>query len=50
MESLLATTVSSENRLARVADSSLYRGGISGRYIRERLSESLSRKSPCTGV
>ncbi len=48
IESLLVTTVSSKNRLARVTDSSLYRGGISGRYIRGRLSRSLGRKSPCT--
>ncbi len=31
------TTISSEIKPSRVADSSLYRGGISGRYIKERL-------------
>ncbi len=41
------TTVSSEIRHSRVADSSLYKGGISGRYIEGGLSRSLGRKGPC---
>ncbi len=44
------TTVSSEIRPFRAADSSSYRGGINGRYIKEGLNESLSRKGPCTEV
>ncbi len=46
----MVTTVSSEIRLARVADNSLYRGSIGGKYIRGRLSELLSRKGPCTRI
>ncbi len=44
------TTVASEIRLFRVADSSLYRGGISSRYIKQGLSRSLGRKGLCVRV
>ncbi len=50
MESLLVTAISSKNRLARAANSSLYRGGISGEYIRGGLSGSSDRKGLCTRV
>ncbi len=48
--SLLATTVSSDNRLVGAANSSSYGGGIGSRYIRGRLSGSLGRKGPCARV
>ncbi len=48
--SLLVTAVFSKNRLARVANSSSYRGSIGGRYIRGRLSESPGRKGPYVRV
>ncbi len=41
------TAVSGETRYSRAADSSSYRGGISGGYIEGGLSRSLGRKSPC---
>ncbi len=44
------TAVSGEIRPSRVADSSSYRGGISGRYSEGGLSGSLGRKGPCARV
>ncbi len=44
------TAISGEIRQSRTADGSLYRGGISGRYIKRGLSGSLGRKGPCTGM
>ncbi len=44
------TTVSSKIRSSRVSDSSLYRGNISSRYIKERLSKSLGKKGPYSRV
>ncbi len=50
ISSLLATTVSSENRSTKAVDSSSYRGSISGRYIKGRLSRLLGRKGLCARV
>ncbi len=50
IEALLVTTISSENKPTKVADSSLYRGSISSRYIEGGLSRSLGRKGSCTKV
>ncbi len=48
--SLLITAVSGKNRPARAVNSSSYRGGFGGRYIKRGLSGSLGRKGLYTRV
>ncbi len=44
------TAVSGEIRQSGIADSSSYRGSVSGGYIKGGLSGSLDRKGPCAGM